>query len=140
MIVDCTDHGLRGDAKGYGQRRTGSKFALVHRLAYAAHHGLDEPTMGGVVMHSCDNPRCVNPAHLSLGTHKLNALDREAKGRGNKRKHSAHQNAIVSEEAVAAMRARYVPRCKINSTVALAAEFGISQQQVSKIVRGVKWA
>ena len=136
----CIDHGLRGDASGYGQRRTAGKHALVHRLAYAAHHGLDESRMGGVVMHLCDNPRCINPEHLRLGTHKLNAEDRENKGRGNHVAEAAHPQAKLATDAVARIRRRYTPRCKINGGAALAREFGVSQQQISRIVRGVRWA
>lgn len=51
----------------------------AHRIAYRIAKG---PIPDGkVVMHACDNPRCVNPAHLSLGTHRENVADMIAKGR-----------------------------------------------------------
>lgn len=64
-------YGLIGDALGTPQR--------AHRVSYEIHKG---PIPDGlVVMHSCDNPPCVNPAHLSVGTVADNNWDRARKGR-----------------------------------------------------------
>ena len=52
----------------------------LHRVAWEAHNAEPIPE-GMVVMHSCDNPACINPNHLSLGTHQDNTLDMVAKGR-----------------------------------------------------------
>jgi len=69
---------------GYGQFTTsvkdGRTWYRAHRFSYTAHKG--EIPEGMVVMHSCDNPCCVNPEHLSVGTHADNIRDRDAKGRG----------------------------------------------------------
>lgn len=68
--------------KGYGQIGLGGKGAkqvLVHRLSYEIHKGpIPE---GMVVMHSCDNPRCVNPKHLEAGTQSQNIKDAFARMR-----------------------------------------------------------
>lgn len=53
----------------------------AHRKIYATYNGEIEHKK--TVMHECDNPMCVNPNHLKLGTHKDNMLDKERKGRGN---------------------------------------------------------
>lgn len=66
---------------GYGQIYLGAgrRRSVTHRVSYELAKG---PIPDGlVVMHSCDNPRCVNPDHLSVGTHADNAADRDAKGR-----------------------------------------------------------
>lgn len=58
--------------KGYATFR--SKFGIhAHRYSYRYHNGLIPKNM--LVLHSCDNPRCVNPKHLELGTQSKNMLD-----------------------------------------------------------------
>lgn len=58
----------------------GNSNIKVHRLSYQmAHGGLD--ISGHLVMHTCDNPRCINPDHLVLGTYTSNNRDRAEKGR-----------------------------------------------------------
>ena len=68
--------------KGYGRIQEGgqgSKHLLSHRVSYEMHKG-DIPS-GLVVMHICDNPSCVNPEHLRVGTQSENILDAIKKGR-----------------------------------------------------------
>jgi hypothetical protein len=54
---------------------------LTHRVAWALHADMPVPA-GENVLHACDTPRCCNPEHLYLGSHRQNAVDREVRGRG----------------------------------------------------------
>lgn len=65
---------------GYGRVRHKNKESYVHRVMYQVKSG-EEIAAGMVVMHTCDNPGCVNPNHLRLGTPADNMHDRDAKGR-----------------------------------------------------------
>lgn len=66
------------DKDGYGMLyRLG--ITRAHRVSYTTYKGpIPE---GALICHRCDNPSCINPAHLFLGTHKINADDRDLKGR-----------------------------------------------------------
>jgi hypothetical protein len=64
--------------RGYGKCNVNKKQCYAHRIAYAYANG-KEPELD--VLHSCDNPRCVNPKHLSQGTNQDNVADRVKRNR-----------------------------------------------------------
>lgn len=64
---------------GYGQIWYKGKSVKTHRISWILHFG--EPEKGKFILHKCDNPPCVNPDHLFLGTAKDNIDDCIRKGR-----------------------------------------------------------
>jgi hypothetical protein len=110
--------------QGYGKFWRDGRQELAHRVAYELFVGAIP--VDTLVLHRCDNPRCVNPAHLFLGTHQDNTRDMLAKGRGvGRRKVSAEQLARIQ---------RLLAFGRPQS--AIAAEVGISQPTISKIKLG----
>ena len=121
------------DRRGYGALNVTGLDKRAYRAAYQVFVGPIPPGM--FVCHRCDNPPCIRPDHLFLGSAKANAEDRERKGRGNQRRGSQHSLAKLDEGKVAAIRARkgwgMAPK--------LAAEFGISRSAVYHIWGGYTW-
>lgn len=129
---------------GYGTLWDGTRSAHAHRLVFEATHGV---RLGRwqLVCHSCDNPRCVNPAHLWLGSPKDNTQDMIKKGRrvqdprcGDVLKNggaagSKNNMARLTEEQVLAIRAAKA------SGQALADQYGVSRGQIYKIRCGLAW-
>lgn len=68
---------------GYGRKMIEGRVYMAHRVAWAEANGVDFTTMTPdmIIRHTCDNPPCINPEHLVLGTHKDNAQDRVERGR-----------------------------------------------------------
>lgn len=69
-------------SQGYGMMWRDGRVLGAHKLAWIDENGPIPPNMN--VLHRCDNPSCVRPEHLWLGTTRDNAVDRQAKGRGNR--------------------------------------------------------
>lgn len=93
---------------GYGRISIGARDLFsdgAHRVSWMIHNSQTIPT-GMVVMHSCDNPGCVNPKHLSIGTYKDNHDDMVAKGRKKQVIPVGEENgkAVLTEELVREIR------------------------------------
>jgi len=85
MVKGCAVFSLGCNPDGYGQKRVGDKVYPAHRLSFAYANNLSIADIKGqLVLHSCDNPPCINPEHLRLGTQQDNMDDMYARGRGHK--------------------------------------------------------
>jgi DNA-binding transcriptional regulator YiaG len=93
--------------------------------------------MGGIVMHSCDRPACINPAHLIMGTTQDNVDDKISKGRH--RQGAELLSAKLTELDVQAIRVAYIPRHPEFNQHALARRYGVSQRTVAKVLHGVSY-
>lgn len=94
---DCWEWTWGRANAGYGcMCFKGGRILYTHRIAYALTYG--EIPRGLLVIHTCDNPPCVNPAHLEIATNRENILDAKEKGRLAKgEKHGSH---VLSEKQV----------------------------------------
>lgn len=122
---------------GYGKVWAGGRMRLAHRVAYEARHGLNSAD-GLVVRHKCDNPACVNPAHLELGTQSDNVRDRDERGRQSSGEGNGQTK--LSEADVLAIRAVYVRGSSELGRPALARRFGVSHQLIGQVVNRQIWA
>jgi len=85
------------------------------------------------VLHKCDNPACVNPDHLFLGTRLENNLDRCAKGRTARNERQGASKLSVSDVKAVLTRTR-----EGESRASIARSLGVSHQHISKIVLGIE--
>jgi len=125
---------------GYGHiRRVKNPVPIgAHRFSWELHKG--NIPGGKLVLHSCDNPRCVNPGHVFLGSHADNKADAISKDR-HARKGSHGMRKLTEKEALS-IRRRYLPgvnQLQPGNGLRLAEEFGITRGQVIKIAKGLAW-
>ncbi len=103
----------------------------AHRAAYLLCVG-DIPT-GKVIMHSCDTPACVNPAHLSIGSNKENVNDCWAKNR-----HPKNYGACkLKEKTVVKILTMYSDGIKQSE---IAQALGLHRSNIHRIVHGITWS
>ena len=119
--------------EGYGSIRVMNQRHLVHRLSHVLWVG--PIPHGMLVRHSCDNRRCIEPAHLSIGTIADNIADMDARGRRAIRAKAGR--AKLTEEQVRHIREKFKPR--VYTLQMLADELGICLRQVHMIARNKSW-
>lgn len=141
--IPCLDHGLTGNSEGYaevrrkesdrrpdGRNRTPK--VKYHRWVFFMEHGYYPP----VVMHLCDNPRCIEVAHLAAGDWDSNNKDRAAKGRSAKLR---MDKRTLTDDQVREIRSRFPGRGvrdNVNGVTALAREFGVDGNVIYQITDG----
>ncbi|MEQ2025382.1 HNH endonuclease signature motif containing protein [Xenorhabdus szentirmaii] len=93
-VGDCWEWSGCRDGCGYGLVSIGGVRGGAHRFSYIFSKG--EIPDGMVVMHSCDNPACINPSHLSLGTHTDNMRDMIRKERHNHKLNKEERIKVIN--------------------------------------------
>ena len=123
------------DQDGYGHWWDGRVASRAHRAMWAVLNG--PIPIGLCVLHRCDNPPCVNPGHLFLGTRRENSQDmvRKCRSRGPHLKGEAQAGAKLTDAVVLSIRRRY----RRGNGLALAAEYGVSQSLISLIILRKAW-
>jgi len=124
-------------SNGYGRFSIGAKSKGsdgAHRVSWRLANNKDIPK-GWHVMHKCDNPSCVNPNHLTIGTPKENTADMIAKGRKRtvSPKGELNGKSLLNEEQVRTIRASTL------SHAVLARELGVSPNCVRGVRTGRTW-
>jgi hypothetical protein len=120
---------------GYGRFFLDGKNRKAPRVAYELMVGPIPPSdysvHGTMILHTCDNPKCVNPLHLRLGTALDNMADAKAKGRlrGNKK-------SKLNEEAIRDIRARIAAG---ENRKEIAMRYGVHPSHINHIEHGKCW-
>lgn len=134
--TQCWKWQLYKDYRGYGQLKHNGRTQFAHRVFFKVFKG---PIPEGlVVMHTCDNPSCVNPEHLKLGSTEQNMIDMSRKGRQG--------NQILTLNDVFAIK-NFLRRRKLSAKgnmeygacTFLAEWFGVKRTAISSIISGKCW-
>ena len=123
-MLDC-------DQNGYGKISIKNKAYYAHRVSWELHN--NSIPKGMFVCHKCDNPSCVNPDHLFLGTQSDNMQDMKSKGRDNYVNGENHKFAKLREKDVR----KILISNKTNNE--LAKQYDISSSQICLIRRRGSW-
>ena len=119
--------------KGYGFFQMEGKNRAAHRVAFYLTHGA-WPVLD--VLHSCDVPACVNPAHLREGTHRENMIEMHMRNRAAIRLGEANAASKLSNRDVLAIKARLELG---EPSTRLAEEFSVDKSSINNIRRGKTW-
>jgi hypothetical protein len=141
--VDCTAGlfacwiwlgSVGGNTIKYGRISYNGRVIGAHWVAWILHGGTIPEGME--IMHTCDNPLCVNPAHLKVGTHHENMLDRKYKNRGNHPTGERHPKAKLTIEQVEEIRAL----CRKGYTDKELGEiYDVTHASIYAIRNGINW-
>ena len=119
---------------GYGSVTYEGKFTVCHRVSWELTNG---PIPNGLrVLHKCDNPPCVNPDHLFLGTQADNMRDAYRKGRVMIRRGSDTIWSKLTEEDIPAIRCMYGEGF---TQAAIARQFGVATDTIWDVTHGRTW-
>lgn len=129
LIPFSTCHWWDGapDRNGYGRISVGSVNYSAHRMAYKIYKGEIPENM--IVCHTCDNPMCVNPDHLWLGTNRENLQDMVKKGRTGERGRKFNRNKAATIRFLS----------ESFSTKEIAAFYSVKPRAIRNIINRKTW-
>lgn len=116
---------------GFGTAKTGLHWYAAHRRSYEIHNG--PIPIGKLVMHTCDNPPCCNPAHLRLCTHEENMADMRAK----RRQALGERNSCAKLTDMQILEIRALRNKELQRVIA--AQYGVAQNTISRILARHLW-
>lgn len=134
-IDDCWLWKASKTPDGYGYFWYSHRMGKAHRFSWEIAHG-DIPN-NLLVCHTCDNPSCVNPRHLFLGTDADNTRDKINKNRQSSVKGELNPNHKLTQTDVNEIRTLYKPH--VVTLKALSEQFGVTIAQIAYIVKGKSW-
>lgn len=121
--------------KGYGNfQPVGEKSGLAHRVSYELFKGKIKKDLH--VLHSCNNPSCVNPEHLRTGTNADNINDKVLAGRGNQPRGEKHHGAKLSNLDIKMIRTLGDEGYTYSN---IAKVFGVTPETISHITKRKGW-
>ncbi len=114
---------------GYGQMYQNERAIAAHRFSFKKAFGIENLRRDQFICHKCDNPKCVNPEHLFLGTAADNMRDKAQKGRCNVPLGIAHGRAKLTNENVLEIRNSPLKAQELSE------KFGVHPQHIRLIRR-----
>jgi len=139
-LVEKTESGCwnwigSGKHDGRGQLKVNGVHKIASRYSWEIHYG---PIPDGLnVLHNCDNPPCVRPDHLFLGTRAMNAGDMVSKSRSAYGERASRTK--LTTEQVTEIKKLYQKGKWGSGAVRLGRMFGVSAQSILQIIRGNNW-
>jgi len=130
-VSGCWEWSGAVQSKGYGYMTRNKRNWLAHRrMAWC----LGVPIKGLCVLHKCDNPACVRPSHLFVGTPADNSGDMVQKGRSCRgEKQGQSVLTVLDVQEIRSLAAAGRPH------VSIAAEFGVSDRTINGIAARKRW-
>ncbi len=131
----CWEWTAHRNSWGYGRFRCGKRLWLAPRFQWVLCRG--RIPRGKLVLHNCDNPGCVNPNHLWLGTNMDNSKDKIAKGRDRPLRGVANGRAILTESDVREIRSLAEDGVSIRE---MAEHYDVGESTIGYITTRRSWA
>lgn len=134
-LPDCIPWVGPTNEHGYGRSTTKGIRSYAHRRSYCEYNNLNlSDIRGRTVMHKCDNPVCINPEHLVLGSQADNVKDMDRKGRRRvvAKSGEEHANCTIPDSIVEQIRLEYTGT--FGEQAKLSNKYGVSRSHMNRIV------